>query len=403
MGGDTDGIVPYPTVVDQRLEVDPVFREFQERGLVKVQLPYGEVCWLATRYDHVRSVYSDRRFSRAAGFEHDVPRVWPGNSLIDPSMPLAMDPPRHTRLRRLTSGAFSPKRVRELRPWLQQQVDDLMDRMESGGSGADFVAEFAWDLPIRVLAGLLGVASDEGHLFRHWVETATGVSTPLEAREEASRQLNEYVDGLIANRRAASQDDLLSDLVHATEDEDRLSEAELLGLVSSLLAGGFETTAWQLGATVYALMAHPDHWQEVVGRPELLPNALEELWRWIPSFKYGTNFVRWAVTDIELSGGDLVRAGEAVLPEQAVANRDESVFPRGWALDFHRSSPKPHLSLGFGEHYCMGANLAQMQLALAVETLVRRYPNLRLAIPPEDVRWSEASFMRSVESLPLAW
>jgi cytochrome P450 len=399
----TDEIIPYPRVFDDRLEVDPVFKDFQRDGLVRVQLPYGESCWLATRYEHVRSVYGDRRFSRAAGFEHDVPRVWAGSSLIDPSMPLAMDPPRHTRLRRLTSGAFSPRRIRELRAWVQREIDDLLDHMEQEGSPADFVLRFAWNLPIRVLAGIMGVPSEDISQFRHLVETATGVSTLPEAREEASGQLNEFVIGLIAERRAAMQDDLLSDLVHATDDEDRLDEAELLGLIMSLLAGGFETTAWQLGSTAYALMDHQEHWRQLVDDPELLPNALEELWRWIPSFKYGTNFVRWASTDIELSGGALVRAGEAVLPEHAVANRDDSVFPHGWELDFHRADPRPHLSLGFGAHFCMGANLANMQIALSVETLVRRYPNLRLAIPTEEVKWSESSFMRSVEVLPLAW
>jgi cytochrome P450 RapN len=403
MAAVTDEVVPYPGVVDQRLEVDPVFKEFQKDGLVRVQLPYGEPCWLATRYDHVRSVYGDRRFSRAAGFEHDVPRVWPGNALIDPSMPLAMDAPRHTRLRRLTAGTFSPRRVRELRSWVQGEVDELLDQMEQQGPPADFVAHFAWDLPIRVLTRIMGVPRDDSKRFRHWVETATGVLTPPGAREDAQGQLNAYVIGLITDRRAAPQNDLLSDLVHATDDEDRLNEAELLGLIMSLLAGGFETTAWQLGATAYALMDHPEHWRQLVDDPELLPNALEELWRWIPSFKYGTNFVRWASTDVELSPGALVRAGEAILPEQAVANRDESVFPHGWELDFHRSKPKPHLSLGFGEHYCMGANLAQMQIALSVEALVLRYPDLRLSVPSEEVKWSESSFMRSVELLPLDW
>ncbi len=403
MASVTDEVIPYPGVVDERLKVDPVFKDFQRAGLVRVQLPYGEPCWLATRYDHVRSVYCDRRFSRAAGFEHDVPRVWAGNALIDPSMPLAMDPPRHTRLRRLTSGAFSPKRVREMRSWVQREIDDLLDHMEQQGPPADFVSLFAWDLPIRVLAGITGVPRDDTKRFRHWVETATGVFTPPAEREEANGQLNDYVIGLIAERRATARDDLLSDLVRATDDEDRLEEAELLGLIMSLLAGGFETTAWQLGATAYALMDHPEHWQQLVDDPELFPNALEELWRWIPSFKYGTNFVRWASTDVELSQGAFVRAGEAILPEQAVANRDESVFPRGWELDFHRASPKPHLSLGFGEHYCMGANLAHLQIALSVETLVRRYPDLRLAVPSEEVKWSESSFMRSVENLPLVW
>ena len=188
MASVTDEITPYPAVFDDRLEVDPVFKDFQRDGLVRVQLPYGESCWLATRYEHVRGVYGDRRFSRAAGFEHDVPRVWPGNALIDPSMPLAMDPPRHTRLRRLTSGAFSPRRVRELRSWVQEEIDDLLDHMEQQGPPADFVAHFAWDLPIRVLARIMGVPRDDSRRFRHWVETATGVLTPPVAREDASGQ-----------------------------------------------------------------------------------------------------------------------------------------------------------------------------------------------------------------------
>ena len=113
--------------------------------------------------------------------------------------------------------------------------------------------------------------------------------------------------------------------------------------------------------------------------------------------------MRWASTDVELSPGALVRAGEAILPEQAVANRDESLFPHGWELDFQRASPRPHLSLGFGERFCMGANLANLQLELSVETLARRYPQLRFDVASEEVNWSESSFMRSVEVLPLAW
>jgi cytochrome P450 len=190
--------IPYPAVVDQRLAVDPVFKDFQRDGLVRVQLPYGEPCWLVTRYDHVRSVYGDRRFSRAVGFEHDVPRVW----------------------------------------------------------------------PIRVLARILGVPRDDGKRFQHWVETGTGVLTRPDARAEAQALLDAYVIELIAERRAVPQDDLLSDLVHATDHEDQLNEAELLGLITSLLAGGFETTAWQLGATAYALMDHPEHWRQLADDPD---------------------------------------------------------------------------------------------------------------------------------------
>jgi cytochrome P450 RapN len=399
----TDEVIGYPVVVDERLDVDPIYGQFQQRGLVKVRLPFGEPCWLATRYDDVRTVYVDRRFSRAAGFEHDVPRVWPGNSLIDPSMPLAMDPPRHTRLRRLTSGAFSPKRIRELRPWLEEEVDALLGSLIEQGPAADFVGLFAWNLPIRVLIGIVGVPREDAPLFRRWVETSTAVNTPQELRVETSARLHDYVSGLIADRRRAPRDDLLSDLVHARDADDRLTEAELLGLVMSLMAGGFETTAWQLGTTVYTLMVHPDHWREIVEDPGILPAALEETWRWVPSMKYGTNFVRWATTSVELSGGAVVAPGEAVLPEQAVANRDDSVFPRGDQLDFHREDPKPHLSLGFGEHFCMGAHLAQVQIGLTVERLANRLPKLELAVPADEVPWAEGSFMRSVESLPLSW
>ena len=395
--------ISYPVVTDVGLEVDPLYRDLQRQGLVRVQLPFGEPCWLATRYEDVKKVYSDRRFSRAAGFDHDVPRVWPGNSLIDPSMPLAMDPPRHTRLRRLTAGAFSPKRIRELRIWLEDEVGGLLADMLDQGPPADFVSIVAWNLPIRVLTGIVGVPRGDTPLFRRWVETSTAVNTPLEIRTECSARLNEYVGDLIAERRKTPRDDLLSDLVHARDEDDRLTEAELLGLVMSLMAGGFETTAWQLGTTVYTLMAHRKHWEELVGDAGLLPAALEELWRWIPSMKYGTNFVRWASEKIDFGDGAVVSAGEAVLPEQAVANRDEAVFAHGWDLDFHRLQPRPHLSLGFGEHYCMGANLAQQQIHLSVKGLLDRFPQLSLAAAPEDIRWSEGSFMRSVETLPLTW
>jgi cytochrome P450 len=403
MSAPADEVIDYPVVVDEGLDVSSIYGELQERGLVKVRLPFGEPCWLATRYDDVRAVYADRRFSRAAGFEHDVPRVWPGNSLIDPSMPLAMDPPRHTRLRRLTSKAFSPKRIRELHPWMEQEVDALFDSFADHGPTADFVALFAWNLPIRVLTGVVGVPRDDAGLFRDWVEISTAVTTPQELRVETSAKLNEYVAGLIADRRQTPQKDLLSDLVHARDADDRLTEAELLGLVMSLMAGGFETTAWQLGTTVYTLMVHPDHWREIVAEPGIRPRALEEIWRWVPSMKYGTNFVRWATAEVELSGGAVVSPGDAVLPEQAVANRDESVFAHGSDLDFHRPDPRPHLSLGFGEHFCMGAHLAQAQIGLTVEKLARRFPQLELAVPQEDVRWAAGSFMRSVENLPLAW
>ena len=171
----------------------------------------------------------------------------------------------------------------------------------------------------------------------------------------------------------------------------------------SLIVGGFETTATQLGSTVYTLMAHRAHWQELVdGHADLLP-ALDELWRWIPAFRSGTMFVRWATEDIELSDGVVIPAGEAIVPEQSIADRDEAAFPHGWELDFHRVDPRPHLALGFGEHLCMGLHLAKIQVELTVAALLRRFPALELAVPVAEVQWPAWTFMRTVGALPVTW
>jgi cytochrome P450 len=191
--------------------------------------------------------------------------------------------------------------------------------------------------------------------------------------------------------------------VHARDDDDRLSEDELFNLTLALWLGGLETTVNQLGTTIFALMTHRDQWQDLLDDRGLMPAALEELWRWIPSFKYGVPFVRWASEDVEMSDGTVVRAGEPVHPEHSVANRDESVFPDGWALDFHRVDPRPHLSLAFGAHRCMGAHLAHLQIQLALDSVLSRFPTLELAVNADEVVFSDATFMRSVEALPLTW
>jgi cytochrome P450 len=401
---DTSQIIDYPVVQDRALDVDPVYKEFQEKGLVRVQLPFGEPCWLATRYEDVRTVYGDRRFGRVLGLPRDSPGVWLGQVMAkDPSMLLNMDPPEHTRLRRLTSGAFSPRRIGSLRDQVQVMVDELLDGMADRGGPADFVQMFARQLPPRVLTLILGVPVAEAQQFRTWIDTMTGMETIPEVREETIAKVNEYVRGLIAQRRSEETDDLLHVIVHARDDEDRLSEDELFNLFMALWLGGLETTVNQLGTMLFTLMTQRGHWQELVDDRSLVPAALEELWRWIPSFKYGVPFARWASEDVEMSDGTVVQAGEAVVPEHAVANRDESVFPRAWDLDFHREDPRPHLSLAFGAHRCMGAHLAHLEIQVALESLLARFPSMELAVPADQVPFSTSTFMRSVEELPVRW
>jgi cytochrome P450 RapN len=400
----TGEIIDYPIVKEDALDVDPIYKELQALGPIKVKLPFGEPCWLATRYEDVRAVYGDRRFGRVLGLPRDSPGVWIGAVMAkDPTMLVNMDPPEHTRLRRLTTAAFSPRRIGALRGDIQAKVDDLVDQLEAQGGSVDFASAFARQLPPSVLTLILGVPVSEAQQFRSWIDDMTGFQTEPDARQAAIDSTREYVEELIARRRSAETEDLLHMLVHARDDDDRLSEEELFNLSMSVWLGGLETTVNQLGTTIYALMTHRDRWQELLDEPDLIPAALEELWRWIPSFKYGVPFVRWASEDVELSGGTLVRAGEPVLPEHAVANRDEAAFPRGWEIDFHRDQPKPHLSLAFGAHRCMGAHLANLQIQITLETLLRRLPTLDLAVPAENIMFSESTFMRSIEVLPISW
>jgi cytochrome P450 RapN len=398
-----EAITRYPFVEDDGLDVDPIYKDLQRHGAIKVQLPFGEPCWLATRYDDVRTVFSDRRFSRRTPTGAVAPGVWAGAGNIDSTFPLGMDAPEHTRLRRVTAPVFSPRTIRDQAARIQQLVDTLLNRIVEEGPPADFVAMFSWDLPINVLTDMLGVPRSDADSFRGWAEATTAFETGEAERAAVHRHLVDYIAALIAERRSRRHDDLLALLVNARDEGERLSEVELQGLVMSLIVGGFETTATQLGSTLYALMTHRAHWQELIdGRAALQP-ALEELWRWIPSFRYGTPFVRWATREIELSGGVLVPAGDAVLPEQSVANRDESAYPDGWELDFHRVDPLPHLALGFGEHLCMGIHLAKLQVQITVATLIRRLPRLELAISAHEVPWPTWTFMRSVGTVPLVW
>lgn len=404
MAIETSELIDYPIVVDRALDVDPIYKEFQKKGLVKVKLPFGEPCWLATRYEDARAVYGDRRFGRVLGLPRDAPGVWIGAVMAkDPTMLVNMDPPEHTRLRRLTSGAFSPRRIGALRDQVQEMVDSLLAGMAEHGGPVDFVQSFARQLPPRVLTLILGVPVSEAQQFRTWIDTMTGFDTDADVRQATIEVVNEYVRNLIAHRRSEETEDLLHMLVHARDDDDRLSEDELFNLSLSIWLGGLETTVNQLGTTIFTLMTHRDQWQELLDDRALLPAALEELWRWIPSFKYGVPFPRWASEDLELSGGTVIRAGEPVLPEHSVANRDESIFPNGWDLDFHRTDPRPHLSLAFGAHRCMGAHLAHLQIELALASILRRFPTLELAVQPDEVRFSDSTFMRSVEALPIIW
>lgn len=395
--------IPYPFAEPTRLEIDPRYAAIREQGIVRIQLPYGEPSWLITRAADARIAYDFRKFGRREGLTHAIPGLHNTEGIKIPSLLLNMDPPEHTRIRQLAAGAFSPDRIQALGGWVQSLTDELLDEIEAHGPGADFIAMFAHKLPVLVLAGILGIPADKAFEFKKWIDISSDSSATPEAKLHARDTTLDFIRELIAERREKGTDDLLSVLINARDEGDKFEEDELVSLAMALWHGGFKTTLWQLGTTVFTLITHPDHWRDIKENPDNMTAALNELWRWVPSFKPGRAFGFWAKEDVTFSSGQVVKKGEHVLIEFAVVNRDNSVWPDADQLDFHRIKPPPHFSFTGGAHACVGQHLAKLQVRLAVESLVRRFPDLELAIPGGEVQFDPDSFMRGILKLPLKW
>jgi cytochrome P450 len=367
-----------------------------EAPLGRVQLGDGRPVWLAVGYEAVRTVLSDHRFSRAAGSVAGAPTITPG--LADqPDLMVNMDPPAHTRLRRLMAGAFTARMVEQRRPRVREIVGRLLDAVAEQGPPADLVAGLAFPLPITVLCDLLGMPYEDIEHLRRWTETVG--SGDQQAAVEAVGAMASYVAGIIARKREHPGDDLISRLIEARDQDDRLSEGELLNTTFGIMGAGFETTANQIALLLLALFRNPDQLDRLRARPELVPGAVEELLRF--TRLTAATFTRVATTDVEI-GGVTVPAGQTVFPLQASANRDESVYPDPNRLDVTREGPS-HLAFGTGAHVCIGASLARVELQEALAGLLARFPALALAAPESDLEWRPAGFTNGVRSLPVTW
>ncbi|MCW6005443.1 cytochrome P450 [Micromonospora sp. CPCC 205371] len=398
---DTQRVVhAYPFSPPDRFKLDPFYAELRRREpLTRVRMPYGEEAWLATRYADVRTVLGDARFSRAASADRDEPRISPRK--LEAGL-LLMDPPEHTRLRRLVAKAFTARRVEQLRPRTHEVANELVDRMITAGPPADLVERFATPLPITVICELLGVPVEDQDRFHVWSEAVVS-TTSLSVEQIAGyiQNLFAYMRGLIAERRREPTEDLISALVRARdEDDSRLTEDELVRLLTGLLAAGHETTVTQIPNFTYVLLTNPDKLAELRADPDLVPAAVEELMRYVP-LGVASSFARYATEDVEL-GGVLVRAGEPVIGSLSSANRDEEVFPDPDSLDFRRST-NPHIGFGHGAHHCIGAQLARMELQVAIDVLVRRFPQLRFAVPEKELEWKSGMLVRGLKRMPVAW
>ncbi|GAB2660147.1 cytochrome P450 [Nocardia goodfellowii] len=391
----------YPFGEPVRLDIDPLLARLRRtEPVARIQLPYGGEGWLVTRYDDVRLVLADPRFSRARAVDReDLPRATPepprGDSL------LSMDPPEHTRLRKLVAKAFTSRRVEQLRPRAQQIVDEHLAAIAASGPPADLVRQLALPLPVTLICEMLGVPTEHQHRFRDFSDAILSTTAYTRTQIAAARaELETYLAELIAQRRAEPADDLLGALVAARDNDDRLSETELVNLGLGLLIAGHETTANQIANFTYVLLSEPGHWDLLRREPDLVPRAVEELLRHV-QLGSGGAFARIATEDVTLSGVT-VRAGEAVFVNTQAANRDESVFAEPEELDLTRIS-NPHIAFGHGAHHCLGAQLARLELQVAMSSLLRGFPGLRLAVPLDEVPWKRGLLVRGPEELLVTW
>jgi len=390
----------YPFGPNVGLVIHPMYFWLQEHeALARVKLPYGEEGWLLTRYDDVRTALADPRFSLAQAAVRDVPRLTPqrqGAILTD------LDPPGHTRLRRLVAKAFTVRRVEQLRARAEQITNDLLDEMVKAGPPADLGQAFAVPLPGLMICELIGVPYADRDEFREWVGAFMSV-TALTAEQRMARmgQLAGYLATLAAQRRQAPTDDLLGALVVASDEGDHLTEDEVIQLTLLILAAGYESTASQITNFTYALLTHPDQHAVLRERPDLMPDAVEELMRWVPLLVTADTLPRYALADVELSGGT-VPAGDPVLLAKHAANRDPRMYGDPDRLDITRE-PKGHLGFGHGAHHCLGAPLARMDIQVGLTALLHRLPGLRLAVPEDRLEWKTGMAVRGPVALPIAW
>jgi cytochrome P450 PksS len=378
----------------------------REAPVCPVKLADRRIVWLVTRYDDVVTVLKDDRFvkdSRAAQSPEQAARQpWiPAMFKSIERTMLDLDPPDHTRLRALVHQAFSPKLVEGLRERIGALTNQLLDGVHSKG-GMDLIRAYAEPVPTTIIAEMLGVPPGDRDRFRRWssriVTTAPSIWGMLPALPALWAFLR-YIRKLVVARRADRNGDLVSALIEAREAGDRLSEDEMLAMVSLLLIAGHETTVNLIGNGMLALLEHPDQLERLRNEPALIKPAVEELLRYDGPLETATE--RYAREDVSL-GGVTIPKGEQVFAVLASANRDDRQFERPDELDLARE-PNRHLAFGLGVHYCLGAPLARLEGQIAINTLLKRIPDLRLAVPAEALRRRPGLVLHGLEALPVAF
>ncbi|MEU3898635.1 cytochrome P450 [Streptomyces sp. NPDC045251] len=380
-------------------DFDPVLTELMREGPVtRISLPNGEGwAWLVTRHDDVRLVTNDPRFGREAVMDRQVTRLAPHFIPARGAVGF-LDPPDHTRLRRSVAAAFTARGVERVRSRSRSMLDELVDAMLKAGPPADLTEAVLSPFPIAVICELMGVPAADRHSMHTWTQLILSSSHGAEVSERAKQEMNDYFADLIGVRSDGTGEDVTS-LLGAAVARDEVTMAEAVGLAVLLQIGG-EAVTNNSGQMFYLLLTRRELAERLRSEPEIRPRAIDELLRWIPH-RNAVGLSRIALEDVELRGVR-IRAGDAVYVSYLAANRDPEVFPDPDAIDFSRN-PNPHVSFGFGPHYCPGGMLARLESELLVDTLLDRVPGMKLAVPPEDVPFKKGALIRGPEALPVTW
>jgi cytochrome P450 len=384
---------------------DPQSRlaELDRTGPVhRVTLPDGMRTWLVTGYDECKTALSDPRLRKhptVAAPELRKHLLWSSDEFALNRHMLVTDPPDHTRLRRMVSKAFTTRRIQMLRPDIQRITDELADSM-AGGTSADLIRDFALPLPVAVICRLLGVPDTERDAFRHYADIITGVgASDSGAVMDAGVWFDTYLTDMVAQRRAAGGDDLISALLAVQEQDDQLTDVEIRSTAFLLLVAGFESTVNLIGNGVLALLSSPEVLAKLVENLDQVPAFVEEAVRFDgpgPILPYRFAAEDMTVGDVRISKGD------NVMVAVAAANRDPDRFPDPTTLDPDRDNSR-HIAFGHGVHFCLGAPLARLEGQVAFDTLLRRFDNLALAVPRDELTWRPSVGIRGLERLPVTF
>jgi cytochrome P450 len=398
-------MLSYPIPSQEALEPPAEWAELRQQcPVARVKLPSGDEASLVTRYDDVKQVLSDPRFTRQlnAGNAARISDSESGGVFnSDMAKALPQSGAEHQRWRRMVSKWFTAKRMSALKPGIEAMAGQLIDDMVKQGHPADLKAGLGFPLPVWVICDLLGVPGSDRDKFAHWSDTLLNLTRYEQPEIDAAQgEFVAYMAAHIASRRTEPGEDLLSELIKGTDAEgEGLTDAELVATGQGLLVAGHETTANMIAKMVAMLLADRSRWEQLLANPALVRPAVEEVLRFDANPGFG--MPRYIGEDVEVTGG-AIPAGTTVICSMAAANRDDTAFDGAGEMDLTRT-PNPHLAFGAGAHSCLGQALARTELQTVLEVLLRRLPSLELAVPETELRQVEGLAVGGLRELPVRW